>query len=265
MDHSGVQSVSMAGIILTLQLCVESWGIYTADGKIYTSIHIQEILPSCTLCILDAQPVYYSFDENDPIVIKNVNCYWDELRLRDCPYSNYTISHSCPNAGVRCNVIKNINFATINNSVLITWEYNNITSHQPSSFDVRCNGQRRYDNVISVNNGTSRVSDIVGDLLPNASYDCCVSAKYTRPTGAIVTTEIRCASIKSEDLLPPTIISDTNNTMASATVANISDSNMTTTLVGAVLGCIIIILLVLLLVCGGTLLWDRTSPEALKR
>jgi hypothetical protein len=27
MDLNGVQSVSMAGIILTLQLCVESWGM----------------------------------------------------------------------------------------------------------------------------------------------------------------------------------------------------------------------------------------------
>ena len=42
MDLSGVQSVSMAGIILTLQLCVESWGtqqmvspyiVYIQDNK----------------------------------------------------------------------------------------------------------------------------------------------------------------------------------------------------------------------------------------
>ena len=80
---------------------------------------------------------------------------------------------------------------------MVTWEYNS-TSHQPSSFDVRCNGRRHY-NIISVSNGTFRVN--VGDLLPNASYDCCVSAKYTRPGGSIITTEIRCASIRSEDLL----------------------------------------------------------------
>ena len=103
---------------------------------------------------------------------------------------------------MRCKVIKNINFAAVHNSVLITWEYNNSTSHQPSSFDVRCNGQRHYNNVISVSNGTSRVSDIVGHLFPNASYDCCVSAKYARN---IKTTEIRCASIRSEDLLTPTL------------------------------------------------------------
>ena len=171
-------------------------------------------------------------------MIENVNCYSDEPRLRDCPYSNYTIiSHSCPSGGVRCKVIKNINFATVNNSVLVTWEYNNITSHQPTSFDVRCNGQRRYKNVISVSNGTYRVSDIVGELLPNTSYDCCVSAKHARN---IVTTEIRCVSIRSEDLLTPTdtfIISDTC-------------ANMTATVVGTVLGCIIVILLVLLAVCG---------------
>ena len=183
-------------------------------------------------------------------MIENViNCSWDELRLRDCFYSNHTISHSCQNrgvAGVRCKVIRNIEFAAVNNSVLVTWEYNNITSHQPSSFDIRCNGQRRYNNVISKNNGTSRISDIVGDLLPNTSYDCCVSTKYARPSS----TEINCASIRSEDLLPPTTISDTN---------------MTATVVGAVLGCIIVILLVLLAVCGGALLRSRTSPEAPKR
>ena len=188
-------------------------------------------------------------------MIENINCYWDELRLRDCPYSNYTISHSCQSgriAGVRCNVIKNINFATVNNSVLITWEYNNkiIASHPPSSFDVRCNGRRHYINAISVNNGTSRLSDIVGDLLPNTSYDCCVLARYVWPSST--DSEIRCASIKFEDLLPPTTVSDTNNMMA-------------TVVVGAALGCIIIILLVLLSVCGGALLHLRTSPEAPKR
>ena len=202
---------------------------------------------------MHAQPTYYGSNVNDPIVIENViNCSWDELRLRDCPYSNYSISHNCQSgrrAGVRCKIIKNINFATVNNFVLVTWEYNNITSDQPSSFDIRCNGQRHY-NIISVSNGTSRVSDIVGDLLPNVSYDCCVSAKYTRPGGSIKTTEIRCASIRSEDL-PPTTINDTNS--------------MTATVVGAVLGCIIVILLVLLAVCGGALLRSRTSPEAPKR
>ena len=98
--------------------------------------------------------------------------------------------------------------------------------------------------------GTSRLSGIVGDLLPNASYDCCVSAKYARPRR----TEIRCASIRSEDLLTPTdtfIISDT----CAATII----------IVGAVLGCIIVILLALLAVCGGALLRSRTSPEAPKR
>ena len=201
-------------------------------------------------------------------MIENVNCTCDEPRLRDCPYSNYTVSHSvkCQSdriAGVRCKIIENINFATVNNSVLVNWEYNNnIISHQRSSFDVRCNGQQRYN--VSVSNGTSRV--IVGDLLPNTSYDCCVSAKYTRPTGAIGTTDIRCASIRSEDLPPPTTISDTNSMTATLTVANISDSNMTATIVvGAVLSCIIIILLVLLSVCGGALLRSRTSPEAPKR
>ena len=191
-------------------------------------------------------------------MIENINCSWDELRLRDCPYSNCTISHSCQSvtiAGVRCKAIKNINFATVNNSVLVTWEYNNNTSRQPSSFDVRCNGQRHYNNVISVSNGTSRFSDIVGGLLPNIHYDCCVSAKYIRSHGSdIITTEISCVSSKSEDLLPPTTIGDTNN--------------MTATVVGAVLGCIIVILLVLLSVCGGALFHlvrSRTSSEVPKR
>ena len=176
------------------------------------------------------------------------------------PITQYhTISHRCQSGiilGVRCKVIRNIEFTAINNSVLITWEYynNNITSHQLSSFDVHCNERRHY-NIISVSNGTSRLSDIVGHLFPNASYGCCVSAKYVRPTGTIVTTEITCASIRSEDLLTSTdtfFISDTC-------------ANMTATVVGAVLGCIIVILLVLLAVCGGALLRSRTSPEAPKR
>ena len=116
-------------------------------------------------------------------MIENVNCSWDELRLHDCLYSNYTMTHSCQTgaiAGIRCRVIRNIEFATVNNSILVTWEYNNSTEYQPNSFDVHCNGQRRYDNIISVSN---EVSDIVGNLLPNVSYDCCVSANYARPTG----------------------------------------------------------------------------------
>ena len=173
--------------------------------------------------------------------------------MRDCPYSNYTKTNSCQSggvAGVRCRVIKSIDFAIDSNSVLVTWEYNNITSRQPSSFDVRCNGQRRYNNVISVSKGTSRVN--VGELLPNVSYDCCVSANYVRN---IVTTDIRCASIRSEDLLTPNDMFIISGTCA----------NKTATVVGAVLGCVIIILLVLLSVCGGALLRSRTSPEAPKR
>jgi hypothetical protein len=187
-------------------------------------------------------------------VIENVNCFWDEPRLRDCSYSNYTMAlHSCPSGGgvgVRCKVIRNIKFVAVNNSVLITWEYSNNISRQLSSFDVRCNGQRHYTsiNIISMSNETSRVSYTVGDLLPNASYDCCVSAKY----GTTIT-EVRCASIRSEELFSST---------------NISDTNMAATVVGAVLGCIIIILLVLLAVCGGALfhlLRSRTSSAVNKR
>ena len=213
--------------------------------------------------------MYYYFPDtlnqmNKGIVIKNANCSW---RLRDCPYSNYTISHvNCQSgggAGVRCKVINNIEFsATVNNSVLVTWEYSNSTSHQPSSFDIHCNGQQQRTNVNSVSSGTSRVS--VGELLPNASYDCCVSAKYRTSI-----TEIRCASTRSEDLLTPTTISDTKfNMTATVTVANISDSNMTTTVVGAVLSCVVVILLVLLSVCGGALFHlvrSRASSEVPKR
>ena len=174
--------------------------------------------------------------------------------MRDCPYSNYTMTRSCRSggvAGVRCRIIKSIDFATVSNSVLVTWKYNNITSRQPSSFDVRCNGQQRYNNIISVSNGTSRVN--VGELLPNVSYDCCVSANYARN---IVTTEIRCASIRFEDLL-----TSTDTFIISGTSANMT----VTIVVGAVLGCVIVILLVLLSVCGGALLRSRTSPEAPKR
>ena len=87
----------------------------------------------------------------------------------------------------------------------------------------------------------------VGELLPNTSYDCCVSANYARPSR----TEISCASIRSEDLLTPT---DT-------CIMMISDTNMITTVVSAVLGCIIVILLA---VCGGGLfhlLRSRTSKS----
>ena len=163
-------------------------------------------------------------------MIENVNCSWDEPRLRDCPYSNHTMTHSCQSgrvAGVRCKVIRNIEFSTVNNSVLVTWEYSNNTSHQPSSFLVRCNGYEHYIN--SVSNGTSRVSDIVGHLLSHTSYDCCVSANHKRRTSSIITTDIRCASIRSEDLLTPTTISDTNSMITTVTV------------VGAVLGCVIVI------------------------
>ena len=252
---------------------------YTADGKsLYSSIHIQDKINMAFTA--GAQTLYYRPDEKDTIiVIENVNCYWDELRLRDCPYSNYTILRNCQSAGiagVRCKIISNIGFefSTLNNSVLITWEYStSLILNQPNSlkFNVRCNGQRQYTNIISVSNGTSRVS--VGHLLPNASYDCCVSAIYARPGGTIITTELRCASIRSEDLLPPTTISDTNNLMATVTVANIvniSDTNTTATVVvGAVLGCVIVILLVVLSVCGGALfhlLRSRTcSSEVPKR
>jgi hypothetical protein len=113
-----------------------------------------------------------------------------------------------------------------------------------------------------VSNGTSTVtviiSDTVGDLLPNASYDCCVSANYAWLSSTVTTTEIRCASIRSEDLLTATnriIISDI-----------CADMKATVTVLGAVLGCIIVVLLAL--VCGGTLfhlLRSRTSGEVPKR
>jgi hypothetical protein len=51
--------------------------------------------------------INYPPDENDDIiVIKNVNCYLDEPRLRDCSYSNYTIDNgqNCGGAGVRLDV-----------------------------------------------------------------------------------------------------------------------------------------------------------------
>ena len=247
MDLSGVQSVLMAGISLTLQLCVESWGtqpmVSQAQFTFKTSNYYHLAL------YIGAQPIYYSPDANNAIVIENVNCSWDELRLRDCPYySNHTISHtSCQSggvAGVRCKIIRNIGFSTVNNSVLVTWEYNNIISHQLSSFDIRCNG---HNSIISVSNGTSRVS--VGHLLPNASYDCCVSVNYARTTF----TELRCASIRSEDLL-----TSTDTFIISGTCANMM---VTVYIVGAVLGCVIVILLVLLAVCGGALLRSRTSES----
>ena len=259
-DLSGVQSVSMAGIILMLQLCVESWGIqlmvspyivYIQDNKTIIIIGISLL----SLCTAGAQPQYYTSNVNDTTLINNVDCSSDEPRLRDCPYSNYTMTRSCQSggvAGVRCRVIKSIDFATVSNSVFVTWEYNNITSRQPSSFDVRCNGQQHYNNIISVSIGTSRVN--VGELLPNVSYDCCVSANYARN---IVTTEIRCASIRSEDLL-----TSTDTFIISGTCANMT---ATVYIVGVVLGCVIVVLLVLLAVCGGALLRSRTSPEAPKR
>ena len=78
-----------------------------------------------------------------------------------------------------------------------------------------------------------------------------MSAKY-EPT----TSEIRCVSIRSEDLLAPTeMFID-------------SDTNIRTTVIGAVLGCIIVILLLLLAVCRGALhylLQSRTSGVVLKR
>jgi hypothetical protein len=216
-------------------------------------------------CIAGAQPQYYSSNENDTIVIENVNCSWDEPRLRDCSYFNYTLPHGdpkCGKAGVRCKVIKNINFATANNYVLITWEYNN-TLHQPSLFDVRCNGQlRHYKNITSGSSGTFRVSYSVGDLLQNASYDCCVSARYAQTSSTTITTEIRCASFRSEDLLTPT------DTISTFNIISDTDMTATVTVVGAVLGCIIFILLVLLAVCGGALfhlLRSRTSGAVNKR
>ncbi len=193
-------------------------------------------------------------------MIENVNCSLDEPRLRDCSYSNYN-GKNCGGAGVRCMIIKNINFASVNisNSVLITWEYNNSTSRQPSSFDVRCfngHGQRQYTNIISTSNGTSRASDTVGNLLPNASYDCCVSAK----NGPSTIIEIRCASIiTSNDF----ILTATNTITIHDTCANMT---ATVVIVGTVLGCIIVVLLAL--VCGGALfhlLRSRTSDTVPKR
>ena len=208
---------------------------------------------------IGAQSIYYGNDVKDTIVIEDVNCYWDEPRLRDCPYSNYTLSvpNSCQRgggAGVRCRVIKNIYFsaAMINNSVLITWEYSNSKSRRPSSFDVHCfSEQQRYNASLSASSGTSRLS--VGSFLPNTSYNCCVSAKYES-----ITSEIRCVSIRSEDLLASTetfISSDTN-------------TRTTVIIIGAVLGCITVILLLLLAVCGVALLYllrSRTTVMVPKR
>ena len=95
-DLNGVESVVMAGIILMLQLCVESWGIQQMVS-LHQHSHSRQIillLSKSSPYASGAQAMYYSSNINDPIIaIENVNCSWDELRLRDCPYS---ISHSCP-------------------------------------------------------------------------------------------------------------------------------------------------------------------------
>ena len=103
-------------------------------------------------------------------MIEDVNCYWDEPRLRDCPYSNYTMPYSCQcvgGAGIRCRVIKNINIVMIKNSVLITC---NSKSRWPSSFSVHYFSEQRlshYTASLSVSNGTSKLS--VGSFFPNTS------------------------------------------------------------------------------------------------
>ena len=205
---------------------------------------------------IGALPDYY--DYNGDVVIQNVDCYSTELRLRDCAYSMYNNSQKpCSyggGAGVRCRIIKNINVgAQVNNSVLITWEYS--TSYHQSLFDVHCfSGQRHYKNIIPMSNGTSQLRVSVGDLLPNASYDCCVSVNYAYY-------EIRCASIRSEDLSPPA----NNSEMVISTCSNTNMKVAIIYIVGAVLGCIIIILLLVLAVCGGALLRSRSSGVAHRR
>ena len=42
MDLNGVQSVVMAGIILMLQLCVESWDMQQMVSLYYTKVHVQD-------------------------------------------------------------------------------------------------------------------------------------------------------------------------------------------------------------------------------
>ena len=126
MDLNGVQSVLMAGITLMLQLCVESWGIQLMVSDPNFIFTFKRFKIYYHACPSGAQPIYYSSNVNDPVVIKNVNCYWDELRLRECPYSNYTVSHSDSSgrgAGVRCKVIKKINFAT---TITLSWSLGSI-------------------------------------------------------------------------------------------------------------------------------------------
>ena len=170
-------------------------------------------------------------------MIQNVNCHSTELRLQDCDYHSSKFRTYCRHVGgVRCRAFKNINIITITNSVFVTWEYYSILSHQPSSFDVHCINERNSFTG-SVSNGTFRVN--VGDLLPLASYNCCVSAKY----GTSIA-EIACTSIRSEDLFAPRtemLIS--------------SDSNMRANIVGGALGFIIVILILLLVICAGALLY----------
>ena len=138
------------------------------------------------MTLIGARDFHYDYDEN--IVIKDMNCHSTEQRLRDCDYSNYTMSDICEHgggAGVRCRAFKNVNVATVNipyntmHSVVVTWEYyrHNNTLPYPTSFQVQCSSEQHYVYTnLSVNNETFRIS--IGGLLPFTSYNCCVSAIY---------------------------------------------------------------------------------------
>ena len=207
------------------------------------------------MTLIGARAFHYGNDEI--IVIKDVNCDSTEQRLRDCAYSNYTMSdtRTCTRggcaAGVKCRAFTNVLNVDIPyntmHSVVVTWEYyrHNDTLPHLTSFQIQCSSEQHYVYTeLSVNNETYRIS--IGGLLPFTSYNCCVSAiYYLHSYHNIIITDTQCTSIENATV-----------TSAVPTEAFInSDSNMRANIIGGVLGFIIVILVLLLAICGGALLY----------
>ena len=221
----------------------------------------------------------------------NVYCDPDDELLLDC-FHNGLFRHNCghyDDVGVRCQVdfrLKNIS-ATIISSVssigmvfpvLITWELQNKTLHEPYLFEVECfNEQHKI--VMSVSNKTFSVQ--LHGLLSSmtTSYTCCVLALYrddghkrlcTTVIGTsrnLMTTSIRPFKMFTSSSTPSEILATDNNlNFSSSTASKIlsTDSKGSAcNTVGGVLGLIIAILLVLLSVCGVAIVY-LLRPKCLK-
>ena len=207
-----------------------------------------------------------------PIVLDDVYCGSNDELLLDCSHRGL-FRHNCRHSrdvGVRCRIdfrLKNISATIMTStgmvfSVLITWELQNTTLHEPYQFEIECfNEQHKIAMSVSNKTFSMQLHGLLSSMA--TSYTCCVLALYRGDGPKRLCTKIQTSqnlmitsiqpsnvftgsSTLSESLTTDSNIINFNSSTAAKVLSNESACNT----VGGVFGFIIAILLLLLVICA---------------